>query len=120
MKDFINWCVQHWQFLLSIFGILASILILIFKPRTKANTWDSIIEDILSLVPGFIYEAEMLLINGQSKKRLVIDTALKYAKNRLGRSLSDYEVNDITNRISTQIEAILFCPTKKGGIGRGS
>lgn len=118
MNDFINWCVRHWQFLSTLVLSLASLLVLILKPRTKSNMWSEILYNMCTHIPGWIWLAEDLLVSGSTKKDFVITQALEFVKKQLHRSLTDLEIAEIKQQASNSIEGVLACPTKKGGLGR--
>ena len=118
MKQIISWCLSHIEVLSSLCIGCISLIIVIFKPRTKANTWDAVMSKILTLIPGYIYDAETQVLGGDEKKQYVVDLCERLAHRLLHRKLTNDEYSELVIKVEKQVEAILYCPTKKGGIGR--
>lgn len=121
MEKFLQVLVDYWQFISSGILILLSILLFIF--RRKPKTWNEFLDclsSVLYWVPHVIQQVESFEdVDGlPTKKEYALQVLLDLVENRLKRELTTKELNCFYQLMSEQIESVLTCPTKKGGIGR--
>lgn len=119
MEKVLQFLVDYWQFISSGILILLSILLFIFRRKPKSwNEFLDCLSSVLFWVPEAVVTAEMPGEDGVSKKEVALDILLDLVENRLKRELTKKELNCFYQLMSGQIESVLNCPTKKGGIGR--
>lgn len=109
MKEVINFCVAHYELIISAVLCLISVVIQLLKKRSTTNTIDTIKKDVLLVLPSLINSVE-IDGHGTSKKQAVLDALEKLIKKRY--KLDD--VNFLHDFISDALEDILSTPTKKG------
>ena len=119
--EIVKFLEDYWQYISVALVFIFEIIIMIVKRRPMSldafqSAWDS----ALKKIPSFIVLAESLSdeYTGSGKKEIVLNRTLKYIQDELGRELTDKEEARVEGSISAFIEAILYCPTKKGGQGR--
>ena len=121
MKEVIQFIQDYWQYIsVAIIFVFEIILMFIKKKPMSLDAFQEAWNEALKKIPSFIYSAECLSdeYTGEGKKEIVITRTLSYIQERLGRQLTEKEVSRVEGSISSFIEAVLYCPTKKGGKGR--
>lgn len=116
----LDFIVNNWQYISIALVVLLDIIILIVKNRPKRfDEINDIISQCIAKIPAFIQDAESLGdYDGADKKSLVVGWLFQFIENTLKRAPSASEEQYIYKALSYYIEAILDCPTKKGGFGR--
>ena len=113
MKEFI---LENWPkiaaILITVIASVISTVIIIKKSGGKVKIWDVLIAAILKQIPSFVSIVETKG-SGEEKRNKVIKMSLEYAKDELGRALTDEETVAIVSLVSRQIELILAAPQKK-------
>lgn len=113
MKEFI---LENWPkiaaILITVIASVISTVIIIKKSGGKVKIWDVLTAAILKQIPSFVSIVETKG-SGEEKRNKVIKMSLEYAKDELGRALSDEETVAIVSLVSRQIELILAAPQKK-------
>lgn len=105
----LNFIVQYWKEILTVLGVIITIVLYLVKRRPKVNLLDTIKEDVLELLPVLINKVECDG-NGQRKKNAVIDFVNKYLQKKYQVQISPY----LSEWLSDAIESILATPQKKG------
>lgn len=113
VKEFI---LENWPkiaaILITVIASVISTVIIIKKSGGKVKIWDVLTAAILKQVPSFVSIVETKG-SGEEKRNKVIKMSLEYAKDELGRALTDEETVAIVSLVSRQIELILAAPQKK-------
>lgn len=113
MKEFI---LENWPkiaaILITVIASVISTVIIIKKSGGKVKIWDVLTAAILKQIPSFVSIVETKG-SGEEKRNKVIKMSLEYAKDELGRALTDEETVAIVSLVSRQIELILAAPQKK-------
>lgn len=112
MIDFI---VENYDFILKVIMIVLEVfafLVIVFKKNKKNASLDS----VLAALPSIVAKVEQKVGsgNGEEKKRLVIDIALRLYKKLTGVEVDSSKFSTIVRDISLSIEDILSAPQKKG------
>lgn len=113
MKDVLEFIIQNYQFFLTIFVLLLTFFVSIFRKKIKVS--DDTLGRVITTLPMLICEVEKSMKAekcGTSKKARVMDLALDVYKHLTGVELT-YD-SFIANQISNAIEDILATPQKKG------
>lgn len=105
----LNFIIQYWKEILTVLGIIITVVLYLVKRRPKVNLLDTIKEDVLELLPVLINKVECDG-NGQRKKTAVVELVNKYLQKKYQVQLSPY----LADWLSDAIESILTTPTKKG------
>ena len=103
----------YWRELASLLCLVGSLVIFLIKKPVTSSLDSDILSNLAVLICGWMKSVEAPG-NGDYKKSTVINLALRWIKKRLGRDLSEDEVNYWSKRISVLIELFLTTPTKKG------
>lgn len=120
METFLNFLVNYWQYISVGLVFIFEIILLIVKKRPMSlDAFQSAWNEAMKKIPSYIYAIEHHdELSGEGKKEAVVQRTLSYISGELDRELTEKEVSRVEGSISAFIEAILYCPTKKGGLGR--
>lgn len=119
MQEFSKFLVENWQWLVSVVATLISLIIFIIKKKPSSDLFNVSLYKVLSKIPFYVAEVEKIgLSTGIEKTKVVLDLAIADLSKLLGRSLTIDEVRLVDNAATTEIEGVLYAPTKKGGLGR--
>ena len=119
MQEFSKFLVENWQWLVSVMATLISLIIFIIKKKPSSDLFNVSLYKVLSKIPFYVAEVEKLgLSTGIEKTKVVLDLVIADLSKLLGRSLTIDEVHLVDNAATTEIEGVLYAPTKKGGLGR--
>lgn len=113
MKQVLEFIFENYQFFLTIFVILVSLFVNLFRKKVQVS--DDTLGRVITILPFLICEVEKSMTAekcGTSKKARVMDLALDVYKNLTGVDLT-YD-SFIATKISDAIEDILATPQKKG------
>lgn len=103
---------SYWREILEVVLLLVSVIILIVRKPVSSSVKDSIESNLLKSLPQFIDFVECPG-NGSTKLNRVIGLGLKFVISKIGRSLTDDEIDYWTKFITDSVEAILSSPQKK-------
>lgn len=120
MNEVITFIVDYWQYIsIGLLFIFELILLIVKKRPMSLDAFQNAWNEAIKKIPSYIYGAEKSdELSGEGKKECVVQRTLQYISGELGRELTDKEISRVEGSISAFIEAILYCPTKKGGLGR--
>lgn len=104
----LSFVLAYWREILSISGVIISILIYCCKKRPSYNAIDKIKEDILELLPTLILKVEEDG-NGQRKKNAVLEFVKIFVKKKYKMALT----SDLESFVINGLESILSTPQKK-------
>lgn len=111
----LKWCFAHWQFLATCLLSVINIVILICKKKVSVKSVDTILSQVLLILPDLVAEAEKVLPDpgtGKDKLIWVLNKALKYIC-----EISDLSAQAAASTYGTlileSIESILSTPVKK-------
>lgn len=107
MKQFFEFCLQHWDFISSIILVIASVVIMAIKKKPVLNAMDNILIEVFSRLPEWINSAEALK-GAEVKKALVLESAKKFVKDQFSMDLPESYIS----LIGEKVEAILSTPQK--------
>ena len=115
MDELKSFLIQNWQLLASATLFIVATIIGIVRMKKKGMTFQEIISGILmEQLPLYVSMAETSGGTGEQKRVFVLNKALNYCADKLGRQLSQSETDLIIAYASEKIEAILATPQKKG------
>lgn len=107
MIDFLK---DNWRLILEGTLVVISFVFCVFRKK-PVKIVDFVKEFILEVLPKLIRVAEEEFEVGSDKKKFVLDTLARYAKE------NGFELTDSLRKFaSDQIEAILSTPKKKGSV----
>lgn len=111
MKEFF---LENWKFLLEIFLLIVSTIIVICKRRAKIKVPESDLANMLSNIPTWIIAAENEFGagHGEQKFSYVFNKAVEYLASKLEVPVS-YLPSTLYLTIKDFIEEVLAAPTKK-------
>lgn len=113
MDSFVNFLNENKVLLISIVTLILSVILIFIKKRPKTiDEFISIIDEIIGLLPGFINKVE-IPNNGLMKKKEVLSMCFNLVKKKLGRELSNSELDYAYKKFDDSIEAILSTPQKR-------
>lgn len=104
MIDFLK---LYWKEIVSLFLVIASVVIAALKKKPVINEMDNIILKVLEKLPEFINSAENFK-GADVKKALVLESVKKFVKDQFSVNLPDSYIESI----GMMIEAILSTPQK--------
>lgn len=105
--NFIKFLQSYWREILTVFLVIASLVIFILKKKPKINEMDNIILEVLVKLPEFINNAECI-VGAEAKKSLVIECCKGFVKDQFNVDLPVSYLASLGNCI----EAILSTPQK--------
>lgn len=111
MEDFLMFLQQNWQWLVTVFISVLSIILLVLK-KTNIIKQDTVWTKVLTALPGFIIQAEIdhpEAKAGRDKYKEVLIAAVDYYQKISGKDFPD----DLIEKINDAVEAILAAPQKK-------
>lgn len=113
MSEFVKFLSEYWQEIAVITISFATLLVSILRKKVSLDIPESILDDVLVKLPGWIADAESLNKDGSVKLQYVINHACEFLSEKLNihyyKSLSLY-----SDWIESCVENILSTPTKKG------
>lgn len=115
MNYFIDFLKSYWKEILLVLEIVVTIVLFIVRKRTKIINkldYSEILKKLLETLPYFIQKVECPG-NGESKKKIVLESSLEYIAQLLGRTLTVSESEFFSDYIDDAIEMILETPSKK-------
>lgn len=112
---FLDFLRDNWKILAEVILLVISLLIIVFRKKTKINIPESTVIDLYSLLPDWINQAEKEIGagSGDLKLQYVLKCATLFICNQLGISVSDIPQKLILS-VTSQIEDVLSTPHKKG------
>lgn len=112
---FLDFLRDNWKVLVEVLLLVISLLIIVFRKKTKINIPESLIVELYNLIPCWINRAEQEIGagSGDLKFQYVLKCATLFICNQLGFSVSDIPQKLILS-ITSQIEDVLSTPHKKG------
>ena len=119
--EIINFLKDYGQYIaMAIIFIFEFVLLIIKRRPLTIYSFQEILSKAVRNVPAMISRIEYKVGSGQGglKRSVVLTTSIDYIEKLLGRSLTELEYKRCAEALSTQIEDVLYAPTKKGGIGR--
>ena len=115
MQKVIDFICAYWQMIVYVLSIVLMLVLFIVRKRNKINlTNTDLKEELLELLPYFIFSVEKMCLPGTEKKEAVIKTSLDCVSKWLHRDLTEEENKTFTQFISDAVESILETPQKKG------
>lgn len=111
-KQILDWCLNHYQILIPSILSLINILILICKKKVKIT--DSLLSEVLTIIPLYIKEAEDVVGagNGQNKFSYVFNKCINLIRVSNGMD-NETAIRSYGDIIIRTIENIMACPQKK-------
>lgn len=107
--SFIDWIIDNYQWVISIFVGFVSLVVVIIKRRVKVVDF---MTSYLEALPGFINEAESFLKSGNDKFSFVLAKSVEFISSITGIDERKIVI-DYSNVIKDSIESILSTPQKK-------
>lgn len=114
MEEVLTFLKENYQLIISLSILILSLISIVVKKRPK--TLDDFIQvsgQVIGKVAEWVKQVE-IPGHGDDKKIAVINLALKEAKKKLGRNLSETEIVSIYKQVGSQVESVLDAPSKKG------
>lgn len=110
----IEFMLENWKFLLEIFLLVLSFVLLFLKKKAKIVVDDKVLGYMFREIPIWIKEAEDLYSsgNGENKFLYVCNKALQYIADSLSISIKDIP-GSMVLEIKDMIEDVLSTPIKK-------
>ena len=107
--------LENWKEIAAVGIFILSSVIALVRARKKGMSFQEAISGILmEQLPLFISESETNGGTGEKKRVFVLNKALTYVSQKLGRPLTQVESDIVISFVGKQIEAILTTPQKKG------
>lgn len=91
---------------------IINLILVLCKKKPASNLIEEIFSKVVAYLPGLISKVERPG-EGSQKKLEVVEASLALMSKLLGRQLTEDEKIHYALKFSTQIEAILYAPTKK-------
>ena len=111
--------VEYWQYISIGILVIFDVIYIIIKKRPKHyDEFVDAVRDCLIKVPVFIKNVEGVYDSGLERKDQCMSLLLTYIQTKLGRNLSEKELDYFIHSVSWMVESVLETPTKKGGYGR--
>ena len=115
MEEFVEFLKHNWQLLASAVLFIFATIIGIIRMKRKGMSFSEIMSGLLAeQLPLFVSLAENNGGTGEQKRVFVLNKALNYVAEKLGRPLSQAESDLIIGYATEKIETILANPQKKG------
>ena len=110
MEKLVDFIVNNWQFLAALVVAIVQIIILLVRRNIKLV--DSALTGLMSVLPGYINQAESFASDGKDKFNFVLGQSVNYLVEATGKDQA-YVINKYYVIIESLIEAILSTPQKK-------
>ena len=112
---FLDFLRDNWKILAEVILLVISLLIIVFRKKTKINIPESTIVELYNLIPDLINRAEQEIGagHGELKLQYVLKCATLFICSQLGITVSDIPQKLILS-ITNQVEEVLSTPHKKG------
>lgn len=104
----INFILEHWDVIVSLLMVIASVVLALIKKKPVLNEMDNILLKVLDKLPEWINSAETLK-GADVKKSIVLESVKKYVSNEFSVILPQSYIDFI----GSKIEDILSTPQKK-------
>ena len=113
MEEFKQFLIQNWQLLASACLFIMATIIGIIRMKRKGCNFSDIVSGLLvEQLPIWISMAEASKKGGEQKRVEVLNQAINFAAKKLGRSLTQEEIDYVIAYATEKIEAILATPQK--------
>lgn len=114
MKEFISFLEDYKEVLISCLCAILTIIAILVKRKPKTlDDFLLCIKEVSCSLPELINSVECVGL-GSTKKKKVEQACLNLMSSKLGRRLSDTEMELCLREFDSSIEAILSTPQKKG------